>query len=62
MTNSTKITADEEAGMAFTLLLLAQTELGQKICDSRFDEENNVDVDDCSLLDGNRTMTSPIQH
>ena len=55
MTNLTKITADEEAGMAFTLLLLAQTELGQKIFDTRFDVENNVDVDDCSLLDGNRT-------
>ena len=58
MTNLTKITADEEAGIAFTLLQLAQTELGKQIFDSRFVVENNVDVDDCSLLDGNRTGTT----
>ena len=51
MTNLTKITADEEAGMAFTLLLLAQTEKGQLIFDQQLDENDNVDVDETSISD-----------
>ena len=33
MTNLTKIIADDEAGMAITLLVVAQTDAGQKIFD-----------------------------
>ena len=48
MTNFTKITADEEAGMAFTLLVLAQTDKGQEIFNNRFDDDelDNSDDDD----------------
>ena len=53
MTNLTKITADEQAGIAFTLLLLAQTEKGQLIFDQRFDENDNVDVDNTFFTDEN---------
>ena len=36
MTHLTKITAEAEAGMAITLLVIAQTDAGQKIFDQRF--------------------------
>ena len=43
MTNLTMITADEEAGMALTLLIVAQTNVGQVILDKRNSNDDEVD-------------------
>ena len=57
MTNLTKITADKEAEMAFTLLIIAQTDAGQEIFDQRYDvvctsrKQNIRDEDDDSEND-----------
>jgi hypothetical protein len=61
MTNLTMITADEEVGMALTLLILAQTSEGQEIFDTRLTEssakqlvlDGQVDDEVVSLTDNN---------
>jgi hypothetical protein len=63
MTNLTMITADEEVGMALTLLILAQTDNGQAIFDARMsnniegqivlDHEATNDNDDTSTTESN---------
>jgi hypothetical protein len=44
MTNLTMITADEEVGMALTLLILSQTQKGQEIFDERLTTDNNNQI------------------
>jgi hypothetical protein len=41
MTNLTMITADEEVGMALTLLVLAQTDIGQEVFDTRLSSSSD---------------------
>jgi hypothetical protein len=54
MTNLTMITADEEIGMALTLLIVAQTNIGQEIFDKRTETNVHDDADNrqvCSFQD-----------